>query len=600
MIDYQSTPNLPTLFFEQAERLSPRPLMWAKREGSYQATSWGDAAAAVKDLSRGLRALGLEPGARVVLVSENRPEWLLADLAIISAGAITVPAYITNTTADHLHILTHSEATGVIVSTPALAEKLLPAAVKAPHCQWVLAMEELGIEQESTLAHHDWEQVLAAGRALPDDVGEVITRAGREDVACFIYTSGTGGMPKGVMLSHGAILCNCMGAYHLLKDYDLAEEVFLSFLPLSHAYEHTAGQFFPLSIGAQIYYAEGVEQLLSNLAETRPTIMTAVPRLYESMHQRLRRGVAKEGGKKAQFFALAERLGRKRLADPGSLGLIERLQDFAMERLVREKVRGRFGGRLKAMVSGGAALNPDIGNFFAALGLNILQGYGQTEAAPVISANPPGRVKMETVGVPLKGVEVQIAGDGEILVRGELLMSGYWRNEEATAETIREGWLHTGDIGAFDEDGYLKITDRKKDIIVLSGGDNISPARVESQLTLEPEISQAMVYGDKRPALVALLVPDSDFLRDWARQSGKSRDLAELAEDRDLLKALAPAVERVNQKLANLEKIRRYAIADDAFSVDNEELTPTMKIRRHKIIAHYSERIEALYGKAKR
>ena len=597
MIDYQSIPNLPTMFFAQAKRLKERPLLWAKHNGAYRSTSWAEAEAVVKALARGLRGLGLGPGERVVLVSENRPEWLLADLAIVSAGAITVPAYTTNTTSDHLHILTHSEATGVIVSSAALAKKLLPAAMEAPSCKWVLAMEDLGLEQATTLAHHVWGDILAAGAELPDDVEDLARRAGRDDTACFIYTSGTGGTPKGVMLSHGAIISNCMGAYHLLKDFDLGAEVFLSFLPLSHAYEHTAGQFFPLSIGAEIYYAEGVDQLLTNLAEVRPTIMTSVPRLYESLHQRLRRSIAKEGGKKAFFFALAERLGRKRIADPKSLTLFERLQDLVVERLVRDKLRGRFGGRLKAMVSGGAALNPDIGDFFTALGLRILQGYGQTEAAPLISANPPGRIKMETVGPPLEGVEVKIAEDGEILVRGELLMKGYWRNDAATAEAIQDGWLHTGDIGAFDGEGYLKITDRKKDIIVLSGGDNVSPARVESYLTLEPEISQAMVYGDKRPALVALLAPEADFLRDWAKDQGKSRALAEVYQDPDLLKALAPAVERVNKKLANLEKLRRYACAEAPFTVENEELTPTMKIRRHKIKAHYGTRIDALYGK---
>lgn len=603
MIDYQSIPNLPTLFFDQATRLSARPLLWRKRDGAYRSLSWQDTAAAVKDLSRGLRDLGLEKGERVVLVSENRPEWLMSDLAIMSAGGITVPAYTTNTTTDHLHLLTDSGAVGVIVSSEALAKKLLPAVAQAPNCRWVLSMEALSselLEAESGkgFGYHLWDDVLAAGRALPDDVAETIGQAGREDIACFIYTSGTGGVPKGVMLSHRAILCNCMGANHLLQEYGLADEVFLSFLPLSHAYEHTAGQFFPISIGAEIYYGEGVESLLTNLAEARPTIMTAVPRLYESMHQRLQRSVAKEGGMKAKFFGLAVQLGEKRLADPKSLGLVERLQDCAMERLVRDKVRDRFGGRLKAMVSGGAGLNPEIGNYFTALGLTILQGYGQTESAPVISANPPGRVKIKTVGPPLKGVEVKIAEDGEILVRGDLLMSGYWGREEATAEAIRDGWLHTGDIGAFDADGYLTITDRKKDIIVLSGGDNVSPARVESFLTLEPEIGQAMVYGNKRPALVALLVPDSDFLRDWARKNSKSRTLADVATDPDLLKALAPAVDRVNKGLANLEKIRRFAVADAPFSVESEELTPTMKIRRHKILARYDDRLEGLYGKS--
>src|SRR5690606_8434101 len=311
------------------------------------------------------------------------------------------------------------------------------------------------------------------------------------DVCCFIYTSGTGGTPKGVMLTHGSILANCFGAYHLLVDFfGAGREVFLSFLPLSHAYEHTAGQFFPISIGAEIYYAESVERLIDDMAVARPTIMTAVPRLYEVMHQRMMRAVNRGPELQRKLFFAALELGRRKYEHPGSLTLRERALDALVELLVRRKIRRRFGGRLKALVSGGAALNYDIGLFFTALGLRILQGYGQTEASPVVSVNPPGRIKLKTVGPPLKGVELRIAEDGEILVRGELVMKGYWRDPDATAKAIQDGWLHTGDIGEIDTDGYLRITDRKKDIIVLSGGDNLSPARVEGFLVLQPEIHQ--------------------------------------------------------------------------------------------------------------
>jgi long-chain acyl-CoA synthetase len=326
--------------------------------------------------------------------------------------------------------------------------------------------------------------------------------------------------------------------------------------------------------------------------------MTAVPRLYESMHQRIRRGVVKQGGLKRKLFEQAVTLGRKQLDDPGGLSASEWLVNGLADRLVRSKIRQRFGGRLKAMVSGGAALNPEIGGFFAALGVPVLQGYGQTEAAPIVSANPPGRVKMATVGPPLEGVEVKIAPDGEILVRGELVMKGYWRDEAATAEAIRDGWLHTGDIGEIDGDGYLRITDRKKDILVLSGGDNLSPARIEGLLTLEPEIAQAMVHGDKRPNLVALLVPDEEFLRDWAKSQAKPRALEAVSGDPALHKALGQAVDRVNQKLSNLERVRRFLVAREAFTVDNAMMTPTLKIRRHKIQAAYGAELDALYGSA--
>ncbi|MBL4690758.1 MAG: AMP-binding protein, partial [Rhodospirillales bacterium] len=354
-------------------------------------------------------------------------------------------------------------------------------------------------------------------------------------------------------------------------------------LPLSHSYEHMAGQFFPMSIGAEIYYAQGIETLAANMIEARPTIMTAVPRLYETLHQRITMGVRKSGGAKEKLFNKAVELGARRFQDPGSLSLKERLVNWALDNLVRNKVRARFGGRLKALVSGGAPLNPDIGLFFTALGLRILQGYGQTETSPSVSVNAPSDMKLHTVGPPLKGVEVEIADDGEILVRGDLVMLGYWNNEQATADTIRDGWVHTGDIGLIDEDGHLRITDRKKDIIVNSGGDNISPQRVEGILTIEPEIAQAIVYGDKHSHLVALLVPDADWL-------------AGLEGDETAESALAPVLDRVNKSLSNIESVRRFILADEPFTTENGLMTPTMKIRRYKIKEVYGEALEALYG----
>jgi len=591
--EYGTWPSLIAMFFEQAKAHGERPLVWAKKDGRYAVWTWNDVERQVRLLARALRARGVGDGDRVVLVSENRPEWLIADLAIMAAGGITVPAYTTNTEIDHRYIMTDSGATGVMVSTPSLAKRVLPAVTDSHTCRFMVTMSPAQFDELHEAEVVVWEDMLAAGVEAPDEIDDQLARIHRDDVACFIYTSGTGGAPKGVMLTHRNILANCLGAYHLLVSYGFGDEVFLSFLPLSHAYEHTAGQFFPLSIGAEIYYAEGADKLLNNLAEVRPTIMTAVPRLYESMHQRIRRTMDRERGMRRRLFDLAVKLGKKRAA--GRLNLGERLLDLPLEQMVRAKMRQRFGGRLKAMVSGGAALNLEIGQFFTAMGLPILQGYGQTEAAPTISANPPQKIKMDTVGPPLHGVEVRIAEDGEILVRGDLVMKGYWRDEKATEAAIQDGWLHTGDVGEIDEDGYLKITDRKKDIIVFSGGDNISPARVEGMLTLEPEVAQAMVYGDKRPHLVALLVPEEDFLKRWVRSNGADDELAEVAALPELHKAFGPVIERVNGKLSNLEKIRHYAISPEPFTVDNGLMTPTLKIRRHKIRAAYGKILEGLY-----
>lgn len=594
-MDYKRAASLPQIFFQQAEKLGENPFLWAKKDGLYQAWTWARVQREVICLARALADLGVKPQDRVLLVSESRPEWFVADFAIMALGAITVPAYTTNRARDHLHLLQDSGASVAIVSNEQLARPLREALRQAPHCAHLIAMEPLSEEAAAGPAPLFWPELLEGGEEFAGSLEARISRIAREDVACLIYTSGTGGAPKGVMLSHGNILANCLSAYDLLEQYGLGHEVFLSFLPLSHSYEHTAGHVFPMTIGAEIYYAEGVESLLTNLGEARPTIMTAVPRLYEVMFQRIKRGLSKEPAYRQRLFADAERLGRKRYEDPEGLTWWEKLYDKLLERLVRDRIRERFGGRLKAMVSGGAALNPEIGLFFHALGLRILQGYGQTESAPVVSANRPDKIKMHTVGPPLKGVEVRLAEDGEILVRGELVMRGYWNNPEATRMTIRDGWLHTGDIGTIDEDGYITITDRKKDIIVLTGGDNVSPARVENFLTLQPEIGQAMVLGDHQPYLAALIVPDEAWLRDWARNAGKRSELAALSEDADLKAAIGEAVERVNKELSTIEHIRRFVILPEAFSVENGMMTPTLKVRRHAVAAAYGQQLEALY-----
>lgn len=593
-LDYDSQISLPAMFFSVAEQRGITPCLWAKQTGAWQSLSWNETAENVRLLARGLAALGVAHGDRVALASENRPEWLIADLGIMAAGAVTVPAYTTNTPADHQHILSNSGAKAVIVSTQALADKVAEAALRLPRPPLVITLEPWARAQNPGLALHSWNEVLEMGRNAPDVTEKNLAQLNRKSLACIIHTSGTGGTPKGVMLSHGAILHNCKGAHRLLLELGLENEVFLSFLPLSHSYEHTAGQFFPVSIGAQIYYAEGADTLLANLAEAQPTIMTAVPRLYEMIRSRILRQIERAPAARRALFEAALRLGLARQKGE-RLGLWESIQDVVLDILVRKKVRARFGGRLKAFVSGGAPLNPEVGLFFSALGLRVLQGYGQTESAPVVSCNPPSKVKMDTVGPALIDTEVKIAEDGEILVRGELVMDGYWNDPDATAQAIQNGWLHTGDVGEIDEDGFIRITDRKKDLIVNSGGDNIAPQRIEGFLALQPEIAQAMVYGDKRPHLVALLIPDAEWSESWARKHGAGMDMETLISNPDFRKALSVAVDRVNAQLSNIEKVRRFALLPQPFSVADGTMTPTLKIRRHRIRELYGEKITALY-----
>lgn len=592
--------NLVEMVFETAAQKSAKPMLWAKKDGAYVATTWAEVADQVAQLAAALRAKGLEDGDRVVLLSDSRPEWCIADIAIMAAGGITVPAYTTNTTRDHGHIVENSGAKGAIVSSAALAKNFLPAAHESDRMSFAIMMEEPSLSQRLNVDLTNWDDALAAEAPnLAANIEEVRQRykaIQRDDTACIIYTSGTGGAPKGVMLHHGAILHNCEGAKEVVDELGIRVARFLSFLPLSHAYEHSGGQFLPIYLGGSIYYAESLDKLVTNLAEARPTIMTVVPRLFEMLRMRITRAMKQEGKLKVRLFERAIELGSRRFTDNPQLSVFEHIENLMLDLLVRRKVRKRFGGHIQALISGGAPLNPDVGMFFNALGLRLLQGYGQTESAPVVSVNRAADISLETVGRPLKNTELRIAEDGEILVRGELVMRGYWRDDEATAAAIDDdGWLHTGDIGIVDDHGHLMITDRKKDLIVNNKGDNVSPQRIEGMLTLEPEIAQAMIYGDGKPHLVGLIVPDHEWQVLWARENGKSRHLSELKDDKDFIEAVGGAVKRVNEHVSNLETLRRFIIADEAFTIENAQMTPKMSIRRHVISAIYGERLEGLY-----
>ncbi|WP_439533311.1 AMP-dependent synthetase/ligase [Polymorphobacter sp.] len=595
-------PNLVRLFLDWAEERGPLTMLAAKRDGQWQETSWAEARDTVASLSAALLDLGIKAGDRVVLVSENRPEWCLADLAIMGAGAITVPAYVTNTSADHAHILNNSGARAVIVSNQKLAAALLPAVAETSACRIVIGIEPLKHAQAGELAEYQWHAIIAARAGMVSvDRATLAARATaeRDDLACIVYTSGTGGSPRGVRQHHGAILRNIAGAITVIEQDFVAtayRERFLSFLPLSHAYEHTAGQFMPIGMGGEIWYAESLEKLAANIEETQPTFMVVVPRLFEVLRTRIAKGIEKQGGVAVTLLNQALRLGRKRARNE-PLSLFERGLDPLLDRTIRKKVQAKFGGRLKGLVAGGAPLNPEVGVFFASIGITILQGYGQTEAGPVISCNRPrARIKMHSVGPPLDKVEVRIAPDSEIRVRGELVMDGYWMNDAESHRVLQDGWLLTGDIGHIDADGHLVITDRKKDIIVNDKGDNVAPQRVEGMLTLQDEIAQAMVYGDKRPYLVAVVVPETEWALGWAREQGMPADIRKLAHEPEFHRAIMAAVDRVNARLSVVEKVRRVIIADEPFSTENQQLTPSIKIRRHVLKQVYGPRLDKLYG----
>ena len=579
---YVETANLPRAFFANVDAGGDRKLLFEKRDGEWQGHSWRKVADDVRRLASVLVQSGVEPGERVLVSAENRPEWAIADLAIMSIGAIVVPAYTTNTEDDHHYIMDHSGASVAITSGGMLATRIALAANRVSSLHSLIVMDD-GFTPPDGLRPklQFWNAAITGATALKD-LDERIDIQRPDDVCCFIYTSGTGGRPKGVMLTHRSIQANLKAAIELLEEGNVVQnQRFLSLLPLSHSYEHTAGMHLPFQIMAEVWYCESTDQIANNLVEVSPTLMTAVPRLYEVLHDRIMRGVRAKGGVSEKLFMAAVRLGTKRLAGRHLLPH-EFILNLIVDRLVRTKVRMRLGGQLQYFISGGAALNPEIGQFFMALGINLLQGYGQTESSPLISANRPGRIKIETVGPAVAGVDLRIANDGEILVRGDLLMKGYWRDEAATMAAIRDGWLYTGDLGEVDQDGYISITGRKKDIIVNSGGENIAPGRVEALLTIEPEIEQVMVDGDKRPWLSAVIVP--------------SDDLRAIASSPDALYTMiGEAVDRANSRLSQLERVRRYIIADEPFTTENGLMTATLKVRRHVVRDIYGDRIDALY-----
>ncbi|MBW6396932.1 long-chain fatty acid--CoA ligase [Roseomonas sp. HJA6] len=565
-------PTLPAMMLQLAAETPDRPLFRHWKGGAWHSLRWGDFAVQVASVAAFLRARGIGPGDRVMLVSENRPEFPVADTAIMAMGGVTVPTYTTNLPSDHAHILRDSGARVAIVSTRKLAEKVLAGAELANGLDLLICCEDA--PSAPGLVTHHWEEALGTP-GDPAMLAAEAENAPRESLACLIYTSGTGGVPKGVMLPHRALLSNRDGVAPLAERLGFAGKPYLSFLPLSHSYEHTVGGFLLPSVGMEVVYSRGADRLAHELAEIQPAVLTAVPRLFEVLRGRILLGLEKEPPFKRKLFDRTLALGLRKMDGP-KLGLLERLEDAVLDRLVRQKSRDRFGGKLLAMVSGGARLDPELSGFFLALGLPVLQGYGQTEAGPVISVNVPWANDRHTVGRPLKGVECRIAEDGEVLVRGELVMTGYWGNAEATAAALTplpgdpDPWLHTGDIGAL-ENGFLRITDRKKDFIKTLGGDMVSPAKIESLLMAEPEIHHAVVAGEGKPALVALIVPAEGMAA-----------------------KIGDAVRRVNGKLSTIERIRHFA-PTEPFTIENGLLTPTMKVKRRAAIEARQAEVEAMY-----
>ena len=567
MTNYQ---NLPELFFLKAkENLKNQHLLKINNTtNEIESWTWSDTLSSINKIYQFINSQNLHKEERVLLVSENRPEWMSADIAIMSNQLIAVPNYITYTSRDFEHILNDSKPKGLIVSNKNLLDTILIASKKINfELQFIICFDRF---ENSTIPNLSFYDDLIEDSSIEPDKYLSIQR---KDPASIIYTSGTQGLPKGVVLSHGGILSNCEGAYELLQTLKGPDLTFLTWLPLSHSYEHVV-QFVTLMMEAKVFYNKSIETLLPTIKVAKPHIMTAVPRFYNNLFAKMQINLKNQSQFKQNLFNQAILLGTKKLHQQ-KLSISEKIFDFLLDKLVRKKVLNNFGGRLKAFVSGGGPLDSRVCEALNDLGLKTLQGYGLTETSPVVSCNPLHKVKVETVGPIFPGVEVKLAEDGEILVKGENLMLGYWNNPEATKKTIIDGWLHTGDIGEFDEEGYLKITDRKKDIIVSLGGDNIAPSKLENLLTLSSDIEQACVFGEQKNYIAALIILSAD-----SKATKEQIDLY---------------IEKMNVDLSQPEKIKRYHIIDEPFTIENNLMTPTMKVRRHEVEKKYSEVINGMF-----
>ena len=558
-MDISKINSLVELYFKKAQEVDEKKpfLKWLKSDNPTY--NWGDITQKIFKLTLKIKSL-INEGDRCLILSENRPYWLISDISIMNAGGISVPIFTTYSASDYEYILNDCKPSLIFVSNQDQFNKIkkfINSDVKK-----IISFEK--IDRESLLI----------SEILKDNIDKKIINKNlkRNMPACIIYTSGTSGNPKGVVLSHGGILSNCEGAVELLKKLtDKKDPIFLTWLPLSHSYEHTV-QFIQIIVGAKVFYAESLEKLISNMAVAKPTIMTAVPRFYQNFFTKINMNFEKQKGLKRKLINQTLILGKK-ILNKEDLKLSEKIINFLCEKLVRKKIRNQFGGNLQAFVSGGGALDQNIGEFLNAVGLPTLQGYGLTEASPVVSCNLPDLVKVESVGPPFRTNKVKIAEDGEILIKGENVMLGYWNLEEETKKVIKDGWLHTGDIGELDKNNYLKITDRKKDIIVNLGGDNISPSKVENILCLNENIKQSFVYGDKKNYLVALIVSEKEI-------------------SKEKIKLI---IENINKSLTLIEKIKKFVLINEEFTIENGMLTPTLKLKRKEIIKNYKQQLENLY-----
>jgi long-chain acyl-CoA synthetase len=580
--------TIPSLFFQKSEIYKNKTLFGFKNNKKWDHITWNESKDMVINLSLGLDKIGIKKNDKVSIISDNSYQWCVADLAIMSLGGVTVPGYISSNEDELYHILSHSESSLIFTNAKLLHTilKIIPKLKKIKSIVCFDPFEEKNYSKQNIeiLSFNELRKIGSNSVLKKDFLNLYVNKLKAEDVICLIYTSGTSSLPKGVMLTHKSIITNIEGAELLVRDINVKYHRFLSIIPLSHAYEHTAGFLLPLYIGADIYFNKNRDHIVDDLLTVKPTLMVAVPRLYEVLYKKINNQLLYQNKISQKLFLKAVELGIKKF-QYSNLNLLEKLIDIFLTITVRKKIKNKFGGKLQTFISGGAALNIQVGLFFNALGINILQGYGQTECSPLISANPINRVKLDSVGLVIKGLEVKLSKENEILVKGNSVMKGYWKDEINTKKTIVNGWLHTGDLGSIDEDNYIKIIGRINEMIVNSGGENIAPVPIENSLLSYDEVEQVMVYGNNKPFLIAIIVPNDELIY---KADGDIKSLHHIFQE---------ILTSVNKKLSQNKKIRKFILTAKSFNFENNQLTPTLKIKRHIIIKDYKDKVSNLYKK---
>lgn len=564
--------NLNEIFESQKDKLRDKSLFWHKENGNWVSISWNEAGRQINILSEFLKIIEINKGDRVSIISKNSPFWCIADLAIMKIGAITVPAYTTSNENELLYLLNHSESKLALLDEEAYL-KIKKIKKKLIFTKKFILLENLkSTENKSFFIYH--KDILNKKIITNSQETNIDYKISKDDTACIIYTSGTSANPKGVMLSHNSIKSNIEGAKIYLDDIKINNHKFLSILPLSHAYERTGGFLLPIYIGGEIFFSNNRDQLLNDLQFVNPTLMVAVPRLYDVLLKKISNSIKSKNKIIKYLFEKNLILGNKKYKNE-SLNVKDKFLDFIIYLTIRKKIKKIFGKNLMAFVSGGAALKQNAAIFFFSMGIKILQGYGQTEYSPIISITPFNNIKLDKVGKAIHLTEIKLSKDKEILVRGKSLMQGYWKDKKSTDKTIINGWLHTGDLGLFDDENYLKILGRKNEMIVNSGGENIAPSPLEDLFLSYDEIDQIMIYGHEKPYLVALVYPSE-----------------EIKENKKLVRKI---FDEVNNNLSLTKKIRKFYLIKNPFSIESSELTPTLKMKRRIIEKNYHKELQSLY-----